>query len=209
MATQPHLWNSDDENGNEQCIEVLPYDGSAMLRPAFLDNPDQLLHDLLHTISWEDHYITLFGKSVREPRQSAWFHRDGVPYRYSQSLRESQQMLPLLDDLMSCCEAASGAPLNSVLANLYRDGSDSMGWHADDEPELGREPVIASLSLGAERRFDFRHREMKETVSIVLPHGSLLVMSGQSQHKWMHRIARTTKVSEPRVNLTFRLTLPH
>lgn len=202
MASQPHLWSSDDE-----CVEILPYGGSATLWPSFLDDPDETFHELLHDIAWEDHYITLFGKSVREPRQSAWFHTDGLPYRYSQSLRESQQMTPLLSHIMDRCADATHTQFNSVLANLYRDGNDAMGWHADDEPELGREPVIASISLGAERRFDLRHRETKESVSVVLPHGSLLIMSGQSQHQWVHRIARTKKVSDPRINLTFRLTL--
>jgi alkylated DNA repair dioxygenase AlkB len=116
-------------------------------------------------------------------------------------------MTPLLSHIMDRCADATHTQFNSVLANLYRDGNDAMGWHADDEPELGREPVIASISLGAERRFDLRHRETKESVSVVLPHGSLLIMSGQSQHQWVHRIARTKKVSEPRINLTFRLTL--
>lgn len=202
MATQPHLWSNSDT-----CAEVLPFDGSARLWPEFLEDPDAMFGNLFQTISWEDHYVTMFGKSVREPRQSAWFHTDGMPYRYSRSLRESQRMFPQLVAIMKRCEDVADAKFNSVLANLYRNGEDSMGWHADDEPELGREPVIASISLGAERRFDFRHRESKDTASVVLPHGSLLVMRGQSQHKWVHRIARSKKVDAPRINLTFRLTL--
>lgn len=201
MASQPHLWNDGDDR-----VDVLPYDGIATMWPHFITHPDEVFHQLQREISWEDHSITLFGRAVKEPRQSAWFHTDGLAYRYSHSQRLAQTFTPLLHDIMAQCAVAAEASFNSVLANLYRDGNDSMGWHADDEPELGREPVIASISLGAERRFDFRHRESGDTTSVVLPHGSLLVMRGQSQHKWVHRIARTKKVQTPRVNLTFRLT---
>lgn len=201
MASQPHLWNDGDD-----CVEVLPYDGTATLWPHFITDPDEVFEQLLSEIEWEDHFITLFGRSVKEPRQSVWFHTDGLAYRYSQSERTARQFTPLLTDIMKQCADIAEASFNSVLANLYRTGEDSMGWHADDEPELGREPVIASISLGAERRFDFRHRDSGDTASVVLPHGSLLVMRGQSQHKWVHRIARTKKVTSPRVNLTFRLT---
>jgi alkylated DNA repair dioxygenase AlkB len=212
VTSQPHLWDdhisSDVHSLPNAPSEILPYDGSALLYPTFLDDPDRVFAALLHNLPWEDHHITLFGKQVLEPRQSVWCHIDGTPYRYSRSERRAQPFTPLLLDVMARCETTSQATFNSVLANLYRDGSDSMGWHADDEPELGREPVIASVSVGAERRFDFRHRDSGETVSVVLPHGSLLVMSGQSQHRWVHRIARTQKATSPRLNLTFRLTLP-
>ncbi len=201
MASQPHLWNDGDDG-----VEVLPYDGTATLWPHFITDPDEVFEQLLSEIEWEDHFITLFGRSVKEPRQSAWFHNDGLAYRYSQSERLAQTFTPLLNDIMKQCTDIAEASFNSVLANLYRTGEDSMGWHADDEPELGREPVIASISLGAERRFDFRHRDSGDTASVVLPHGSLLVMRGQSQHEWVHRIARTKKVMTPRVNLTFRST---
>lgn len=204
MASQPHLWNDGDD-----FVNVLPYGGEATLWSQFITNPDEVFEQLLCDVMWEDHFITLFGRSVKEPRQSAWFHTEGLAYRYSQSERIAQTFTPLLNDIMTRCAETANATFNSVLANLYRDGTDSMGWHADDEPELGREPVIASVSLGAERRFDFRHRESGDTASVVLPHGSLLVMRGQSQHQWVHRIARTKKVQTPRVNLTFRLTRPH
>lgn len=203
MASQPHLWSDDNE-----CVDVLPHDGTATLWPRFISDPDEVFQQLLDEIAWEDHYIMLFGRSVKEPRQSAWFHSDGLAYRYSQSERLAQTFTPLLNDIMKQCADVAETSFNSVLANLYRTGEDSMGWHADDEPELGREPVIASISLGAERRFDFRHRASGDTTSVMLPHGSLLVMRGQSQHQWVHRIARSKKVTTPRVNLTFRLTRP-
>ena len=111
---------------------------------------------------------------------------------------------PSLTSIREAITHETGHPFNSVLANLYRDGNDAMGWHSDDEPCNGPEPVIASVSFGAERRFDFRHRISKEKAAVVLPHGSLLLMSGQSQHCWQHSIARSKKVTSPRINLTFR-----
>jgi alkylated DNA repair dioxygenase AlkB len=114
--------------------------------------------------------------------------------------------LPVILELKARVEAACDAPFNSVLLNLYRDGADSMGWHSDDEPELGERPVIASLSLGATRRFRLRHRLRKELepVAIDLENGSLLIMAGETQRFWKHQISKTKRVSGPRVNLTFR-----
>jgi alkylated DNA repair dioxygenase AlkB len=111
---------------------------------------------------------------------------------------------PLLVDIRKKCEEVSGAPFNSVLANLYRTGADSISWHSDNEPELGPQPTIASVTFGATRRFDMRHRETKEVVQVNLTPGSILVMSGLTQAKWQHRIAKTKKPIGPRINLTFR-----
>ncbi|MCH8083059.1 MAG: alpha-ketoglutarate-dependent dioxygenase AlkB, partial [Myxococcales bacterium] len=114
--------------------------------------------------------------------------------------------LPVILELKTRVEAACNAPFNSVLLNLYRDGADSMGWHSDDEPELGERPVIASLSLGATRRFRLRHRRRKEleAVAIELENGSLLIMEGDTQRFWKHQVSKSKRVAEPRVNLTFR-----
>ncbi|MBM3742556.1 MAG: alpha-ketoglutarate-dependent dioxygenase AlkB [Actinobacteria bacterium] len=111
----------------------------------------------------------------------------------------------MLQEIRRRCETAARASFNSVLVNLYRDGSAGMGWHADNEAVNGREPTIASVSLGATRRFDLRHRQTKETVKVDLENGSLLVMSGLSQHCWVHQIAKTAKPVGARINLTFRL----
>mgnify|MGYP006295378733 FL=1 len=116
-------------------------------------------------------------------------------------------MTPLLTSLKKQCEQATGVSFNSVLVNLYRDGNDGVGWHADNEAVNGREPTIASISLGATRRFDLRHRESKETIKVDLHAGSLLVMSGLSQHCWVHQVAKTKQVVGPRINLTFRRVL--
>lgn len=186
--------------------EILPYDGSAVLHESFLapDEADRALRSLLGEVPWQQHSIILFGKNVPEPRLSAWVADAGVSYLYSGRRREPAPWTPTIADLRARAGATAGTVFNSVLANLYRDGNDTMGWHADDEPELGPAPVIASVSLGAERRFDLRHNVTGETVSTALPHGSLLVMSGESQHAWKHRIARTARVRHERVNLTFR-----
>ena len=186
--------------------EILPYDGSAILHVSFLspDEADRTLDVLLEEVPWSQHSITLFGKEVPEPRLSAWIADPGMPYLYSGRRREPLPWTATLDEIRARAETIARTRFNSVLANLYRDGNDAMGWHADDEPELGPTPVIASVSLGAERRFDLRHNVSGDTVNALLPHGSLLVMSGDSQHAWKHRIARTTRVGAPRINLTFR-----
>ena len=189
--------------------ELLPFDGSAVLHEQFLD-PDfavRAFDELLRTNSWEEHDIVVFGQRHREPRLSTWHADGGKEYEYSGLLRTPLPLTPLLNDIRSRCESVSGASFNSVLVNLYRDGNDGVGWHADNEAVNGREPTIASVSLGATRRFDLRHRESKETVKVDLHSGSLLVMSGLSQHCWVHQIAKTKQVVGPRINLTFRRVL--
>lgn len=186
--------------------ELLPFDGSAVLHRQFFDinEATNLFEALADKIGWENHNIVMFGKKVPEPRLSAWHSVDDRPYTYSGLTRTPQPFTKVLHDIRVLCEAAAGARFNSVLVNLYRDGKDSMGWHSDDERENGINPVIASVSLGGERRFDLRHRTSKTTVRTVLTHGSLLVMSGETQHKWVHQVPRTARACEPRINLTFR-----
>ena len=189
--------------------ELLPFDGSAVLHEQFLD-PDfavRAFDELLRTNAWEEHDIVVFGQRHREPRLSTWHADGGKEYEYSGLLRTPLPLTPLLNDIRSRCESMSGASFNSVLVNLYRDGNDGVGWHADNEAVNGREPTIASVSLGATRRFDLRHRESKETVKVDLHSGSLLVMSGLSQHCWVHQVAKTKQVVRPRINLTFRRVL--
>lgn len=186
--------------------ELLPFDGSAILREQFLDADEsrRAFDELLATNPWEEHDIVVFGQRHREPRLSTWHADDGREYEYSGLLRRPLPMSALLNELRMRCEEVSGARFNSVLVNLYRDGNDGVGWHADNEASNGREPTIASISLGATRRFDLRHRESKETVKADLPSGSLLVMSGLSQHCWVHQVAKTKQAVGPRINLTFR-----
>lgn len=189
--------------------ELLPYDPSAVFFPDFLSpsDADTAFREIRDTTNWEEQSLLLFGKQVLEPRLSAWVS-DGVSYTYSRSTRHPITWTPILSDIRHRCEQLTSAQFNGVLANYYRDGHDHMGWHADDEPANGPSPTIASVSFGATRRFDFRHNDTKEIVSIDLTHGSLLVMSQSSQHKWKHRIAKQSRVNTPRVNLTFRFVDP-
>ena len=189
--------------------EILPYDPSAIFHPDFLTSAeaDQAFDYIRDTTPWEEQTLTIFGRRVLEPRLSAWVS-DGVSYTYSRTTRHPAQWTPMLRDMRDRCEEATTARFNGVLANYYRNGFDHMGWHADDEPANGPAPIIASVSLGATRRFDFRHNETKEVVCVDLTHGSLLVMSELSQHRWKHRIPKTTRSPLPRINLTFRLVDP-
>lgn len=184
--------------------ELLPYDGSAAFHDWVLGDRSHadLLAQLIDTLDWEQRRLRMFGKMVAEPRLSAWYGDES--YTYSGVTLDPRPMTAELVELKTLCESESGARFNSVLVNYYRNGADSMGWHADDEPELGAAPVIASLSLGATRRFRFRHRHTRAIVEHDLTSGSLLVMSGACQSSWVHSIPKQKKVSGARVNLTFR-----
>lgn len=160
---------------------------------------------LSQAISWETHRLRLFGRWVDAPRLSCWIGDPGAVYRYSGQTFAPQPWPQALLPLRQRLREELGVDFNSVLANLYRDGRDAMGWHSDDEPELGPEPVIASLSLGAARRFLLRRRDdhaVKQ--AFVLEPGSLLVMRGASQRDWQHALPRTARPVGPRINLTFR-----
>ena len=181
-----------------------------VFEPAWLDaDAGHALFDvLLANLPWTTHRVVLFGRAVDSPRLSCWIGDPGAAYRYSGVRHEPEPwpegLLPVRERLF--CEA--GVAFNSVLANLYRDGRDSMGWHGDDEPELGARPTIASLSLGATRRFVLRHRRDPGRKRVFeLPHGSLLLMRGDSQADWRHALPRTAKPVGPRINLTFRRIL--
>lgn len=167
------------------------------------------LYDALAAeIPWEQHRLKLFGREVPAPRLSAWIGDPGAAYTYSRVKFEPHPWPPALAALRARVAAACDAPFDSVLANLYRSGGDGMGWHADDEPELGPEPVIASLSLGGERRFALRHRERRHPkTELALSDGSLLVMRGPTQQFWQHAIPKTAQPVAARINLTFRRIL--
>lgn len=184
-------------------------DGSAVLHEQFLDASLATLafREIHENNRWESHEIIVHGQKHREPRLSTWHADDGIRYTYSNLQRIPVEWTPMLLRLRELCEQASGATFNSVLVNLYRDGNDGVGWHADDERENGPEPVIASLSLGASRRFDFQHRFLKRVESVQLNAGDLVVMSGASQRQWVHRIAKTKRQVGPRINLTFRTVI--
>ncbi|MCC6896624.1 MAG: alpha-ketoglutarate-dependent dioxygenase AlkB [Anaerolineae bacterium] len=165
-----------------------------------------LLTDLTANIAWEQKAINIMGKQVMQPRLIAWYGDVGKSYRYSGLTVHPLPWTPTLLDMKARVEAAANVTFNSVLLNLYRDGQDSVGWHSDDEPELGTNPVIASISLGAARTFQFKHKQNADLKqSVELTHGSLLLMRGTTQHYWKHQIPKTKKPLSARINLTFRV----
>ena len=192
-------------------LQPLPLDDAELAwAPGWLDaaQADALLSELLRSVPWEVYRIRLFGREHASPRLSCWIGDPEAVYRYSGTLFQPHPWPPALDALRHRLQQTLGTPLNSVLANRYRDGRDAMGWHSDNEPELGPSPVIASLSLGATRRFVLRHREEpSRKLALELAHGSLLVMRGATQRHWQHALPRTARPVGERVNLTFRAIL--
>jgi len=190
--------------------QPLPLPGGELsLWPQWLgsDEADALFDELRATIPWEVHRIRIFGREVDSPRLSCWVGDEGASYVYSRTRFDPHPWTPALSALRDRVASACGARLNSVLANLYRDGRDSMGWHSDNEPELGGQPVIASLSLGAVRRFRLKPRGdagRSDTHVIELGHGSLLRMAGDTQQRYVHDLPKTSAAVGPRINLTFR-----
>ena len=183
----------------------LLYDPHAWPRP----EADALFAKLREEIPWEQHRLTLFGREVAAPRLSCWIGDPDAVYTWSRTRFAPLPWTPTLAALRAELESRLDARFNSVLANLYRDGRDAMGWHSDDEPELGSEPVIASLSFGATRAFRLRSRSTREAVlSLDLGHGSLLVMAGATQRLYQHALPRRMRVRDARINLTFRWIRP-
>ncbi len=186
----------------------LPGGGSLHLWPRFLDSEsaDTLLNNLLHKVAWEQSRIVIGGRQHLIPRMNAWFGDANAHYGYSGARLTRQDWFPELALVRENICKLTGLTFNSALLNLYRDGRDSVAWHSDDEPELGADPLIASLSLGATRRFDLRTKTTvgRRQIQIPLIHGSLLLMGAGTQCVWQHRIAKTTGAVGPRVNLTLR-----
>ena len=167
---------------------------------------DRLLNKLTQTIDWRQDWITVYGRSLPQPRLSAWVGDPGKAYTYSGITMQPSGWTDTLLDLKASLDAIAGVTFNSVLLNLYRAGNDSMGWHSDDEPELGRNPVIGSLSLGGTRQFRLRHKHQKALkAKLALTSGSFLLMQGTTQHYWQHQVPKTKRAVPPRLNLTFRV----
>jgi alkylated DNA repair dioxygenase AlkB len=188
--------------------EVLPYGGSAIYFPAAFDRADcaRLMNDLISTTEWRQEFVQFYGKRHPIPRQTAWFGDPDAQYTYSKIPNAPSPWTPTLFYIKSRVEELSGTTFNSVLINRYRDGNDSVAWHADDEPELGREPVIGSVSFGATRTMQFRSTsDARETISLPLETGSVLVMRGESQQAWKHQIPKERTIRQERLNLTFRV----
>lgn len=191
--------------------ELLIADGQLRYWACALDQKeaDRLLLELRQGIGWQQEEILIFGRRTLVPRLVAWHGDPLASYTYSGTRHEPSAWTAPLLEIRARIEALTGAAFNSVLLNLYRDGRDSMGWHSDDEPELGRNPQIASVSLGATRRFRMQHRRRKsEALTVDLAHGSLLLMAGQTQHHWRHSVPKTAARVGERINLTFRAISP-
>lgn len=173
------------------------------------DRADACFTALQAEIPWDQHRLRLFGREIDAPRRSCWIGDADAVYTYSRTRFEPHPWTPTTAALRDELERLTGTRFNSVLANRYRDGNDAMGWHSDDERELGPEPLIASLSFGAARRFRLRHRHdrTQPVLSIELGHGSLLLMAGATQRLYQHALPRSTRVTGERINLTFRNVL--
>ncbi|GEC77340.1 alpha-ketoglutarate-dependent dioxygenase AlkB family protein [Flavobacterium aquatile] len=176
--------------------------------PNFFDtsHSEQLFAKLLNEIPWQLDYITIFGKTHPQPRLTALFGNEGKPYSYSNIIMQPNPWNPILMFIKNEIETICDENFTTVLLNLYRDGKDSNGWHADNEKELGRNPIIASVSFGAERSFHLKHNSIPDAKQkITLENGSLLLMKGETQHFWKHQIPKTAKPIGSRINLTFRI----
>ncbi|MFT4176171.1 MAG: alpha-ketoglutarate-dependent dioxygenase AlkB [Luteolibacter sp.] len=192
--------------GDQSAGNLLPYDGTVNYHGVVISAQEawEFFETLLSKIPWEQDETVIFGKRIATARKVAWYGDSDFEYAYSGT---SKRALPWNDELRRLktkVEQCSGDTFNSCLLNLYHHGGEGMGWHSDDEKLLKCHAAIASVSLGAERKFSFRHKRTGETLSVILEHGSLLVMKDETQTHWQHMVPKTTKVREPRINLTFR-----
>ncbi len=179
--------------------------------PNFFNQQDaDLYFKVINTdTKWQHDDITVYGKTYKQPRLTALFGNLNQSYGYSNIVMYPQPFTSTLQSIKEKVEKNSDHEFNTLLINLYRDGNDSNGWHADNEKELGKNPIIASVSFGETRPFHFKHRSFKDQRhKINLQHGSLLIMRGEMQHFWLHQIAKTKKKIQPRINLTFRKLIP-
>lgn len=168
---------------------------------------DRFFTELRSSINWRQDQIKIFGREVDQPRLTAWYADEGKSYKYSSITMHPDAWTPILLSIKDRIEQKLELNFNSVLLNLYRHGRDYVSWHSDDEPELGNNPTIVSVSFGATRRFQLRHKSNKDldTVEVSLTHGSLLIMKGSTQHFWKHQVPKTSKILNKRINLTFRV----
>jgi len=187
------------------CVNnILPLEGDVQYNSNVIEADYE---KILQSIDWQHEKIFLFGRWVLQPRLTAWYGDEGKDFTYSGLVNHPKSWTPELLAIKQQVETLTNIKFNSVLANYYRDGQDSMGWHQDNEKELGENPIIASVSLGATRRFHFRHKSNKQlqTIAFDLEHGSLLLMQGDTQNFWQHQVPKTKRLVDGRINLTFRI----
>lgn len=198
----------DDEDAAK---EISLLNGELVYYPQFFTTveSDDFMRILTDNIAWKQESMMMYGKPVLFPRLMAWHGDATSSYRFSGTTYAPEAWTPALAQIRERITPVSGHAFNSVLLNLYRNGNDSMGWHADDEPELGHEPVIASVNFGATRRFQLRYKnDHQRKYELPLQHGSLLIMKGSLQTYWEHQVPKTTKINTGRINLTFRFINP-
>lgn len=195
-------------NEHNPHTNLLPYDGIVQYYGIVIPQAksEHYLNRLLSTIEWKNDEAVIYGKRIITKRKVAWYGDKNFSYTYSGVTKQALLWTQELIELKELTEALSGDKFNSCLLNLYHSGDEGMAWHSDDEKALGKNTTIASMSLGAERKFGFKHKRDKETpnVYVNLEPGSLLIMKGTTQSNWLHRLPPTTKVTRPRINLTFR-----
>jgi alkylated DNA repair dioxygenase AlkB len=191
---------------SDPTVNRLPHDGTVHYHGPILSPTES--HDfythLLENIPWKHDEAVIFGKRIITARKVAWYGDLNFPYTYSGTTKQALPWTPELIALKATVEHLSGTLFNSCLLNLYHDGNEGMAWHSDDERSLGKDSTIASISLGAEREFRFKHKRSDDKVSVLLETGSLLVMKGTTQTHWLHSIPKSKKIKTPRINLTFR-----
>ncbi len=187
-------------------INILPYDGQTFYYGEIFtgENSAKYMKILFDTIQWKNDEAKLFGKHFITKRKAAWYGDREYPYTYSNTTKHALPWTTELLEIKDAVEKMTNTTFNSCLLNLYHDGNEGMAWHSDDEKALARESGIASVSFGATRKFAFKHKVSKTIVEIILEPGSLLLMKGTTQSHWFHRLPKTTKVTQPRINLTFR-----
>ena len=185
---------------------LLPFDGEVFNYGLILDNKNcqYYFKKLLNADFWKHDELILFGQQITTKRKVAWFGDKNLKYSYSNTAKTALAWTPEILELKNLVELKSGEKFNSCLLNLYHNGDEGMSWHSDNEKELGVNPIIASLSIGATRKFSLKHKVTKQKVEVLLQTGNLLVMKGETQHKWIHSLPKTKKVHTPRINLTFR-----
>lgn len=200
------LNNQMDLFPNEPEVNLLPQGGEVHYhRRVFTEKEAEAFYDrLMQDVPWRHDEVKMFGKTIVTARKVAWFGNEGLDYTYSGKTKLPIPWSELLLELKKMTEEKTGHLFNSCLLNLYHDGAEGMGWHRDNESSIVKDSPIACLSFGAQRKFHFKHVETKERITLELERGSLLLMAGKTQTHWQHALPKTTKVSEPRISLTFR-----
>ena len=190
----------------QELTNLLPMDGAAYYygKVLALDEANGYFQSLLQSISWKNDEIVVFGKRIVTKRKTAWYGDSNYAYIYSNAEKKALPWTNVLANLKQIVENYSNTKFNSCLLNLYNDGNVGIGWHSDDEKSIEDSSCIASISLGAERKFSFKHKQSNKNISVLLEHGSLLLMKDATQKNWLHSLPKSVKLTLPRINLTFR-----